>query len=77
MQLDFIIIYVGNGKLPIQYDYMHWDFSNLYLGTGYGGSTSAPFAVTQWGGDPALGPAYFIVFSDGVYKGYYAFKVVK
>ena len=77
MQLDFIIIYVGNGKSPIQYDYMHWDFSNLYPGTGYGGGSANPFGITTWGGDPTIGPAYFIVLADGVYKGYYAFDVVK
>ena len=77
MQLDFIIIYVGNGKSPIQYDYMHWDFSKLYPGTGYGGRSAWPFAVSLWGGDPTIGPAYFIVLADGVYKGYYAFDVIK
>lgn len=82
MQLDFIILYMENGKSPIQYDYLHWDFSKLYPAAprdpgGYGGSSGWPFAVSQWGDDPTIGPAYFIVLADGVYKGYYAFEVVK
>ena len=77
MQLDFIIIYVGNEKSPIQYEWQHFDFSKLYPGTGWGGGTTTPFGVTYWGGDPIIGPAYLFVFADGDYKGYYAFNVVK
>lgn len=76
MQLDFIILYVGNGKSPIQYEWQHFDFNKLYPGTGYGGGTSTPFGVVSWGGSPTIGPAYLVVLADGVYKGNYAFNVV-
>lgn len=76
MQLDFIILYEGNGKSPIQYEWQHFDFNKLYPGTGYGGGTATPFGVVSWGGSPTIGPAYLVVVADGVYKGYYAFNVV-
>jgi len=75
-QLDFIILYMGNGKSVIDYEWQHFDFTKLYP-SGYSGGTSTPFGVTYWGGDPIIGPAYLVVFADGVYQGYYAFEVVK
>jgi hypothetical protein len=68
---------MGNGQSPIQYEWQHFDFSKLYPGTGWSGGTSTPFGVTYWGGDPIIGPAYLVVLADGVFKGYYAFEVVK
>lgn len=69
-QLDLAVLVIGNGNSPLKYQIQHFEFP-----TGYGGTTSVPFAITKWGGDATLGPSYFLAIADGVFKGYYAFTV--
>jgi hypothetical protein len=68
--LDFVVTFKAGSPLTTQRQ--HFSFP----GAGYGGSTSTPFGVPFWGGNPILGPATLAVLADGVPAGSYNFKVV-
>jgi hypothetical protein len=57
--LDFIVTFKAGSPLTTQWQ--HFSFPG-----GYGGSTSTPFGVPIWGGNPILGPATLTVLADGV-----------
>lgn len=57
--LDFVVTFKAGSPLTTQWQ--HFSFP----GGGYGGSTSTPFGVPFWGGDPILGPATLTVLADG------------
>ena len=67
--LDFVVTFKPGSPLADQSQ--HFSFPN-----GYGGSTSTPFGIPFWGGDPILGPAVLTVLADGLPVGSYPFTVV-
>src|SRR5213080_4832818 len=67
--LDFIVTFKAGSPLTKQLQ--HFSFPG-----GYGGSTSTPFGVPFWGGNPILGPAVLSVLADGVPAGSYNFTVI-
>ena len=67
--LDFIVTFKAGSPLTNQFQ--HFAFPN-----GYGGSTTTPFGVPYWGGNPILGPATLTVLANGQPAGSYDFTVV-
>jgi hypothetical protein len=68
--LDFVVTFKAGSPLTTQRQ--HFSFP----GGGYGGSTSTPFGVPFWGGNPILGPATLTVLANGLPAGSYHFTVV-
>ncbi|HYR29926.1 MAG TPA: hypothetical protein VEU30_15765 [Thermoanaerobaculia bacterium] len=67
--LDFIVTFKPGSPLTTQWQ--HFSFPG-----GYAGSTSTPFGVPIWGGDPTLGPATLTVLADGACACTTKFEVV-
>jgi hypothetical protein len=67
--LDFVVTFKAGSPLTNQQQ--HFSFP-----AGYGGTTTTPFGVPFWGGNPILGPAVLTVLADGHPVGTYAFTVV-
>ncbi|MDQ1613114.1 MAG: hypothetical protein QOG00_3045 [Pyrinomonadaceae bacterium] len=67
--IDFIVTFKPGSTLTTH----HQRFS---FPGGYGGSTSTPFAVPPWGGNPIIGPAVLTVLANGLPIGSYNFSVI-
>ena len=67
--LDFVVTFKSGSPLTTQWQ--HFSFPG-----GYGGTTTTPFGVPFWGGNPILGPATLTVLADGGLAGTYNFTVV-
>ncbi|MBZ5620271.1 MAG: hypothetical protein LAQ69_16315 [Acidobacteriia bacterium] len=67
--LDFVVTFKPGSPLTTQRQ--HFAFP-----AGYSGSTTTPFGVPFWGGNPILGPAVLTVLADGNPAGSYHFTVV-
>jgi hypothetical protein len=48
----------------------------FHFPSGYAGSTTTPFGVPYWGGNPILGPAVLTATADGALAGTYHFTVI-
>jgi hypothetical protein len=67
--LEFVVTFKAGSPLTTQRQFFSFP-------GGYAGSTTTPFGVPFWGGNPILGPATLAVIADGVPAGSYGFTVV-